>query len=120
MKVLIVDDSRAMRMIVKRTLGKTDVGSCDVTEAVNGAEALELATSEHFDLVLCDWNMPEMPGIEFLKKLRASGCEVTFGFITSESGQDARSLAMGSGAHFILTKPFTAESLNAVLTECLN
>lgn len=119
MKVLIVDDSRAMRMIVKRTLGQTDVGKCDVVEATNGAEGLAQIESEKPDFVLCDWNMPEMSGIEFLKQLRESGSEVAFGFITSESGDDIRALALESGAQFIITKPFTAESLNAALMPCV-
>lgn len=119
MKVLIVDDSKAMRMIVKRTLGQTDVGKCTVVEAENGADGLAKVGSEKPDLVLCDWNMPEMSGIEFLKKLRETGSKVNFGFITSESGQDIRSLAIDTGAQFIITKPFTAESLNAAVSPCV-
>ncbi len=119
MKVLIVDDSKAMRMIVKRTLSQTDVGKCDVVEAENGAQALEKVSSEKPDFVLCDWNMPEMSGIEFLQKLRATGSTVTFGFITSESGEEIKTLAMNSGAQFVVTKPFNAETLNSVLSPCL-
>jgi len=119
MKVLIVDDSRAMRMIVKRTLGKTDLGKCDVVEAENGAEGLAMVGPENPDLVLCDWNMPEMSGIEFLKKLREAGSQVAFGFITSESGADIKTLAMDTGAQFIITKPFTAESLNNAVSPCM-
>ncbi|MCA9084117.1 MAG: response regulator [Planctomycetaceae bacterium] len=119
MKVLIVDDSKAMRMIVKRTLGQTDVGKCTVVEAENGADGLAKVASEKPDLVLCDWNMPEMSGIDFLRSLRAGGSRVTFGFITSESGQDTRNLALETGAQFIITKPFTAESLNAAVSPCM-
>lgn len=119
MKVLIVDDSRAMRMIVKRTLGQTDLGKCQVVEAENGAEGLKQVAAENPDLVLCDWNMPEMPGIEFLKQLRATGSTVNFGFITSESANDIKSLALDTGAQFLITKPFTAESLNAALMPCV-
>jgi len=115
MKVLIVDDSKAMRMIVKRTLAKTDLGKCDIVEAENGAQGLEKVTSDNPGLVLCDWNMPEMSGIEFLVALRESGSKVTFGFITSESGEDVKTLAIDSGAQFIITKPFNADSLNSEL-----
>ncbi len=120
MKVLIVDDSRAMRMIVKRTLGQTDLGKCDVVEAVNGADGLSKVESESPDFVLCDWNMPEMSGIDFLKQLRDAGSEVAFGFITSESSDETKTLAMDTGAQFIITKPFTAESLNAALMPCVS
>lgn len=119
MKVLIVDDSRAMRMIVKRTLGQTDVEKCEVIEAQNGAEGLEKVRSEGPDLVLCDWNMPQMSGIEFLRQLRGEGSTVPFGFITSESAKNVRTKALEAGAHFILTKPFTAESLNSALMPCV-
>ena len=68
MRILIVDDSKAMRMIVKRTISKTDVGKCDIVEAENGVQGLEKVAAEKPDLVLCDWNMPEMSGIEFLQK----------------------------------------------------
>lgn len=116
MKVLIVDDSKAMRMIVKRTLTKTDIGKCEVVEAENGVQALEQVTAESPDLVLCDWNMPEMSGIDFLKQLRETGSDVKFGFVTTESGEDAKNLAMESGAQFIIKKPFNAETLNAAVT----
>ena len=120
MKVLVVDDSKAMRMIVKRTLGQTDLGKCDIVEAENGADGLEKVGSEKPELVLCDWNMPEMSGIDFLKKLRESGSQVTFGFITSESGEEIKALAMESGAQFIIKKPFNAESLNQAVTSCVS
>ena len=119
MRILMVDDSKAMRMIVKRTISKTDVGKCDIVEAENGLQGLEKVAAEKPDLVLCDWNMPEMSGIEFLQKLRESGSHVPFGFITSESGEEVRHLAFDSGAQFIITKPFTAESLNTALTPCV-
>ncbi len=119
MKILIVDDSRAMRMIVKRTLHRTSLGRCDVVEAANGAEAITQLDAEHPDIVLCDWNMPRMTGIELLRALRHSGSQVTFGFITSESSDEVRAEAIDSGAQFIISKPFTAESLNAALKPCV-
>ena len=119
MKVLIVDDSTAMRMIVKRTLGQTDIGTCDIVEATNGAEGLTQVQSENPDLVLSAWNMPELSGIEFLRKLRSSGSEVRFGFITAESGNDIRSLALDSGAQFLITKPFSAQSLDSAVIPCV-
>ena len=64
MKILIVDDSKAMRMIVARTLNQTDLSGFTKIEASNGVEALEKIEQESPDLVLSDWNMPEMKGIE--------------------------------------------------------
>jgi len=115
MKILIVDDSKAMRMIVIRTLKKAGMGGHETVQAANGAEALELISSESPELVLSDWNMPEMSGIELLEKVRESGNKVQFGFITSESSPETKSLAMEKGADFLLTKPFNAEKIEQVL-----
>jgi two-component system chemotaxis response regulator CheY len=115
MKILIVDDSKAMRMIIARTLKQAGFDSHEVVQASNGAEALEVIASENPDLVLSDWNMPEMLGIDLLKNVRAGGNEVRFGFITSESSAETKQLATDNGADFILTKPFTAESIEMTL-----
>lgn len=115
MKVLIVDDSKAMRMIIKRTLGQTDLGKCQVVEAENGKVGLEKYGAENPDLILCDWNMPEMSGLEFLEKLREEGSHTRFGFITSESSAEIKELALKSGAHFVVTKPFNAEGLGSAV-----
>ena len=119
MKILIVDDSKAMRMIVTRTLRQAGFGDHEFVEAENGAEGLAKVGSESPDLVLSDWNMPEVSGIEFLQALRAAGNDVRFGFVTSESTDAMRGLAADSGALFLIAKPFTAdtfaESLGGVL-----
>lgn len=110
MAILVVDDSRAMRMIVRRELRKA--GYEDIVEAENGAVALSTINASSVDLVLSDWNMPDMNGIELLTSLRASGNRVAFGFVTSESAPDVRARAFEVGASFIITKPFTSEDLD--------
>jgi two-component system, chemotaxis family, chemotaxis protein CheY len=114
--LLIVDDSKAMRMIVRRALRQSNLGEHQVDEAANGQDALEKLRGGHFDLVLADWNMPEMNGIDLLKAVRAEGMQVTFGFITSEGTDDIHNLAMQNGAQFFIVKPFTPEALNSALT----
>ena len=104
-----------MRMIVTRTLKQADIGDFTTVEASNGIEGLEKLEQESPDLVLSDWNMPEMKGIEFLAKVREAGNTVTFGFITSESSNETAKLATDTGADFIITKPFTPESLESVI-----
>ena len=116
MRVLIVDDSKAMRMIVKRTLKQTSLKGATIEEAADGTEALDMITADCPDLVLSDWNMPEMKGIELLAKVREAGNEVRFGFITSESSAETKQLAEETGANFVITKPFTAETMEATLT----
>ncbi len=115
MKILIVDDSKAMRMIVTRTLRQAGFGEHEFAEAENGAEGLAHVQANAPDLVLSDWNMPEMTGIEFLQALRAAGNEVRFGFVTSESTDAMRGLASESGALFLIAKPFTADTFAEAL-----
>jgi two-component system chemotaxis response regulator CheY len=119
MKILIVDDSKAMRMIVRRTLRQAGFGGHDVTEASNGKEALDAIRGEAPDLVLSDWNMPEMTGIELLDALRAAGINVNFGFVTTERTTEMRDRASSSGAKFLIVKPFTPEDFQAALTPLL-
>jgi two-component system chemotaxis response regulator CheY len=118
-KILIVDDSKAMRMIVTRTLRQAGYGDHVFVEACDGQEGLAAVDREAPDLVLSDWNMPEVTGIEFLRALRASGNQVRFGFVTSESTDAMRATAEEAGALFLIGKPFTAdvfaEQLGAVL-----
>lgn len=120
MKILIVDDSKAMRMIICRALKQTDFTGYTVIEAENGSEALRKIASDRPDLVLSDWNMPEMKGIDLLKRVRQSGNKVRFGFITSESSYETKKLAHESGADFLVTKPFTPDSLQVALDPILS
>ncbi len=119
MRILIVDDSKAMRMIVTRTLRQAGFSGHDIVEATNGREALESAESDAPDLVLSDWNMPEMTGIEFLTRLRSAGHAMPFGFITSETAQEMRELATSAGALFLIAKPFTSDDFADVLGSVL-
>jgi two-component system chemotaxis response regulator CheY len=114
MHILIVDDSKAMRMIVRRTLRLAGY-HVEVKEACSGAEAFQAIQSAPVDLILCDWNMPEMNGLELLQKLQQSGKKVKFGFVTSESSEDMRNAAKDAGALFLITKPFTADGFRTVL-----
>jgi len=115
MQIMVVDDSKAMRSIVMRAVRQAGYDAVTFVEAGNGAEALKAIRATPPALVLADWNMPEMSGIELLKALRAEGNEVKLGFVTSESDPVMRDLAFQSGAIFMLTKPFTPDAFRAVL-----
>lgn len=119
MKVMIVDDSKAMRMIVMRTLRQAGFGNHALVEATSGADALAQMQAGRPDVILADWNMPEMNGIDLLRKLKADGVPVKLGFITSESSDETRQLALSEGALFLVCKPFTADSLRAALAPVL-
>lgn len=120
MKILVVDDSSAMRMMIVRTLRQAGFGGKDVKQAEDGAIALDAIRGECPDLVLADWNMPNMTGIELLEALRAEENNVTFGFITTESSQEMRKRATDAGAQFLIAKPFTVESFEKVLATVVN
>lgn len=118
LRVVIVDDSRVMRQIVIRTLRQAGY-DWEITEAADGVLALEVVTAEQPDLVLSDWNMPNMTGIELLRALRAGGDDVPFGFVTSEGSPQMRDEAAEAGALFLVAKPFTAEAFRDVLEPVL-
>jgi two-component system chemotaxis response regulator CheY len=120
MKILLVDDSKAMRMIVRRTLRQAGFGSHDIEEAENGAQALEAIRKEVPGLVLSDWNMPEMSGIELLDAVRGEGHRTVFGLVTSETADDMRELARSKGADFLITKQFTEDTFRQILEPILS
>jgi two-component system, chemotaxis family, chemotaxis protein CheY len=120
MKILIADDSRVMRQIVTRTLRQAGFGDHDLIEAADGKQALDVATAEKPDLVIADWNMPEMSGVDVLRKLRARGNDVTFGFVTSECTQEMQQQAEAAGAAFFIVKPFTADRFDEVFSPILS
>ncbi|MCU4185659.1 response regulator [Acidiferrimicrobium sp. IK] len=117
MAILVVDDSKAMRMIVRRELRKA--GYDNVVEAENGAAALQTITGGGVELVLSDWNMPEMNGIELLNSVRDAGNRVAFGFVTSEAAVEIRLQAFEAGASFVIIKPFTSDDLAHQITLAL-
>jgi len=115
MRVLVADDSMVMRRIVVRTLRQAGFDVSDIVEASDGREAYETVMTEEPDLVLSDWNMPEMTGIESLRAIRAAGSKVLFGFVTSEGSEEMRAEAAAAGAAFLIAKPFTADTFRDVL-----
>ena len=115
MKILVVDDSKVMRRLVMRSIRQAGHGDAEVFEAENGAEAVEISKAESPDVVLADWNMPVMTGIEMLREMRANGDEATVGFITSETSNEIRIEAIDAGASFLLAKPFESDDLEACL-----
>ena len=119
MKILIVDDSAVMRKMVMRTLRQAGYGGNECVEAGDGKQALEKIAECSPDLVLCDWNMPEMNGIDVLRTLKEQGSELPFCFITSESTQEMRGQAEEAGAVGFLTKPFTPDDFEKTLGDLL-
>ncbi len=110
MRAMVVDDSRAMRLILRKTL---DELGYEVSQAANGREALELLERDPdpVGLVLVDWNMPELNGIEFVRRLRAQPrfTSVRLVMVTTETQTEQMTEALEAGADEYVMKPFTAE-----------
>ena len=116
-KILIVDDMKTMRMIVKQTL--KDLGA-DVTYfASDGSEAWKMLTEEGngIDLVVCDWNMPNMTGFELLQKCRenADFKELAFLLVTAEQDVGQVQDAIKAGVDGYIVKPFNVDSFSTRL-----
>ena len=119
MDILVVDDSRIMRTILQRAIRQAGYRDLSVEEAANAMEAIEKLGAATPRLVLSDWNMPEMSGLDFLKQIRASDNQVPFGFVTSEASVEMRTLALSSGASFMLSKPFTPDDIHDAISPIL-
>lgn len=119
MEILVVDDSKAMRMLVKRALRQAGFAGLQVVEAQSGKEALRHLEMHRPGLILADWNMPEMSGIELLEELRRNGSNVRLGFVTSEGTAEIRARAHAAGALFVITKPFTPDTFRETLEPIL-
>lgn len=111
-KALVVDDSKAVRMILARTL--TELGY-EVCEAANGREALEAIEAEKcgLSLVLADWNMPEINGLELVRKVRQDPglSSLVVVMVTTETEVEHMAMALEAGANEYVMKPFTRDIL---------
>lgn len=114
LKVLVVDDASFTRDLIRRTLRK-QFPAIEIEDAVNGRKAQQLMTKTQFDMVLCDWEMPEMTGVELLQWCREQPKykkeDVPFVMITSRGDKDHVVEAVKSGVTDYLGKPFSSEQL---------
>jgi len=118
-KILIVDDFATMRRILKNILKK--IGFTDIIEADDGSNALKVLEKEKVDLVISDWNMPKMTGIEFLKAVRANTAfkDLPFLMVTAEAQKQNIIEAVQAGVSNYVVKPFTEEVITEKLTKIL-
>jgi two-component system chemotaxis response regulator CheY len=117
MKILVVDDFATMRRIVKNIL--TQLGFKNIIEADDGTTALNVLKSEKIGLIISDWNMPKMTGLDLLKAVRAdaSMTNTPFIMVTAEAQQDNIILAVKAKVSQYIVKPFTAETLSEKLNK---
>jgi len=121
--LMIVDDSATMRKIIMRTVRMSDLKFDRTEEAGNGNEAIEKLKSAPVDIVLCDVNMPEMGGLEMVKKIRAEleNCADTkIIMVSTESSQELIDGVIADGANGFITKPFTPEKFQEKLSPFMN
>ena len=107
---MVVDDSRIMRNIVKNYFSEQKI-PCQYVEAENGSDALDVLTKKQIDLVLLDWNMPKLSGIEFLKQVRAMPKyeKLPIIMVTSESAKYNVIEALKAGASDYIVKPINGK-----------
>lgn len=109
MRVLLVDDSRTIRNIEKKTFAQ--LGYSDVMEAADGVEALKQIGETRPDLVLIDWNMPNMDGITLVRKIRETDKTLPLIMCTTEGEKSRVIEAIQAGVNNYVVKPFTPETL---------
>lgn len=111
LQVLVVDDQQSMRQLACFTLDQ--IGVRNVVQAKDGAQALEAMQRHRFDLVISDWNMEGMDGIELLKKIRSDPLQKKTPFImaTGQSGKEQVTEAIQAGVNNYIVKPYSAKAL---------
>ncbi len=109
MKIMLVDDSRTIRNIQKKTLQQ--LGHTDIVEAEDGAVALAKFNEQAPDLMLIDWNMPNMNGLTLIQKIREANKTIPLIMCTTEAEKSRILEALKAGVNNYIVKPFTAESL---------
>lgn len=119
-KVLFIEDSPTMRRIISNSLKR--IGITNFKEAEHGVDALEKISQEDFDMILTDWNMPEMNGQEFVQHLREQDKykEIPILMITTRGMEDDVMTAIQTGVNGYIVKPFTPEVLKKKITDLLN
>ncbi len=120
MKVLVVDDFATMRRIIKNIL--LQLGFKNIIEADDGTTAWDILNKEQVDLIISDWNMPKMPGIELLKKVRADDRfkDLPFLMVTAEAQKENIVEAVKHRVSQYIVKPFTPETLQEKLNKIFN
>ena len=117
MKIMLVDDSRTIRNIQKNVLKQ--LGYTDVVEAEDGVQALAKFKEETPDLMLVDWNMPNMDGITLVRKIREINQTVPLIMCTTEAEKTRVLEAIKAGVNNYVVKPFTVESLGEKINQTM-
>ncbi len=117
MKVMLIDDSKTMRTIQKNVLAQ--MGYTDICEAADGQDALSKVFAEQPGIILLDWNMPNMNGLEFLQKYRQQEKNTPVIMCTTEAEKPRVIEALKNGANNYVVKPFTPDGLAEKINQTL-
>ena len=111
MRILVVDDSSTMRRIIINTLNK--IGYSDYAEAANGREGVEKLAAVPIDMIITDWNMPEMSGVDFIRAVRANDQtkHLPVIMVTTNAAQEDIVQALDAGVNNYVVKPFTPDTI---------
>jgi two-component system chemotaxis response regulator CheY len=112
MKIITIDDSSTMRRIIKNTLERIGYGG-NILEAEDGKQALDILSQNKVDLIITDWNMPNMDGLTFVKKIRSmrEWDDVPIIMVTTEAAKEDIIEALKAGVNHYVVKPFTPQTL---------
>jgi len=118
MKAIVADDSQVMRMIIQKIVGKLGY---ETIHANNGQEVITALRREYqnINLILLDWNMPVLNGLETLIRIKEShpACDIPILMVSTESEEEKIREAMNAGAGGYISKPFTAETLSEAIRQ---
>lgn len=119
--IVIVDDSETIRGVLKRTIQMTKLPVHEVIVAANGHEALKILDTRWVDILFTDINMPEMNGIELIRKMKADAeyCDIPVAIISTEGSKTRINEMMEMGVNGFIRKPFTPEQIRQVILDTL-
>lgn len=117
MKALVVDDSAVMRRVLIGSLANADI--TEVDQAADGVEAVKAVEGTEYGLILMDWNMPNMLGIDAVKEIRAAGHKVPIIMVTTEAEKSRVIDALKAGANNYIIKPFEPATIVAKIQDVL-
>jgi two-component system, chemotaxis family, chemotaxis protein CheY len=119
LSVLVVDDSAVMRKVIISALTAMNIDPANITQAEDGVQAVKIVQEKEFSIILMDWNMPNMLGIDAVKAIRELGNKTPVLMVTTEGERENVVKAIQAGANNYLVKPFNSDDLRTKVEQML-